>query len=81
MASPAVAGLAALLFSQHPTLTASQVKKIILASGLPIKTKVVLGGDASKNASLETISVSGKIANAYNALIMASQVTSGKMKL
>jgi subtilisin family serine protease len=81
MASPAVAGLAALLFSQHPSLNASQVKKIILASGLPIKSKVVLGGDASKNASLETISVSGKIANAYNALIMASQVASGKMKL
>lgn len=81
MASPAVAGLAALLFSQYPTLTASQVKKIILASGLPIKTKVVLGGDANKNASLETISVSGKIANAYNALIVASQVASGKMKL
>ena len=81
MASPAVAGLAALLFSQHPSLNASQVKKIILASGLPIKSKVVLGGDASKNASLETISVSGKIANVYNALIMASQVASGKMKL
>lgn len=81
MASPAVAGLAALLFSQYPNLTAAQVKQIILKSGLPIKSKVVLGGDASKNAALENISVSGKIANAYNALIMASQVAAGKIQL
>ncbi len=81
MAAPAVAGLAALLFSQYPDLTASQVKKIILQSGLPIKTKVVLGGDNSKTATLQSISVSGKIANAYNALIMASKVTNGTLQL
>lgn len=81
MAAPAVAGLAALLFSQYPDLSASQVKQIILKSGLPIKPKVVLGGDTSKTATLETISVSGKIANAYNALVMASQVSAGKMQL
>lgn len=81
MAAPAVAGVAALLFSQYPNLTASQVKKIILQSGLPIKTKVVLGGDASQNADLQAISVSGKIANVYNALIMGSKVASGSLKL
>lgn len=81
MAAPAVSGLAALLFSQYPDLSASQVKQIILKSGLPIKPKVVLGGDTSKTATLETISVSGKIANAYNALVMASQVSAGKMQL
>ena len=81
MAAPAVAGLAALLFSQYPKLSAAQVKKIILKSGLPIKTKVVLGGDASKSANLRDISTSGKIANAYNALIMASQVSKGEIKL
>ena len=42
MAAPAVSGVAALLFSQYPTLTAAQVKKIILKSGLPIKAKVIL---------------------------------------
>lgn len=81
MAAPAVAGLAALLFSQYPNLTAAQVKKIILNSGLPIKAKVVLGGDSSKSASLNDISTSGKIANAYNALIMASQVAKGQLQL
>lgn len=81
MAAPAVAGVAALLFSQYPSLTAAQVKKIILKSGLPIKAKVILGGDASKSASLSDISTSGKIANAYNALIMASQVANGQLQL
>ncbi|MFD0799660.1 S8 family peptidase [Maribacter chungangensis] len=81
MAAPAVAGVAALLFSQYPNLTAAQVKKIILQSGLPIKAKVVLGGDNTKTATLQEISVSGKIANAYNALIMASKVASGTLQL
>ena len=81
MAAPAVAGVAALLFSQYPNLTASQVKKIILQSGLPIKAKVILGGDNSKTATLQSISVSGKIVNAYNALIMASKVANGTLQL
>jgi subtilisin family serine protease len=81
MAAPAISGLAALLFSQYPDLKASQVKKIILASGLPIKAKVILGGDPSKSASLSEISTSGKIANAYNALIMASKVSAGQLQL
>ncbi|WP_047246906.1 S8 family peptidase [Maribacter thermophilus] len=81
MAAPAVAGVAALLFSQYPNLTASQVKKIILNSGLSIKTKVILGGDNSKSASLSEISTSGKIVNAYNALIMASKVSAGQLQL
>jgi subtilisin family serine protease len=81
MAAPAVAGVAALLFSQYPDLKASQVKKVILKSGLPIKAKVVLGGDNSKTATLQSISVSGKIVNAYNALIMASKVANGTLQL
>ncbi len=81
MAAPAIAGVAALIMSQYPTLTAAQVKQIILRSGLPIKAKVILGGDNSKSASLSEISTSGKIANAYNALIMASKVANGQLTL
>ncbi len=81
MASPAVAGVAALIRSQYPKLSASQVKKIIMKSGLPIKAKVVLGGEAGKVASLNEISTSGKIVNAYNALLMAEEVSTGKVKL
>ncbi|ASV30252.1 S8 family peptidase [Maribacter cobaltidurans] len=81
MAAPAVAGVAALILSQYPNLSAKQVKKIILNSGLPVKTKVILGGDNTKSAGLSEISTSGKIVNAYNALIMASKVSSGQLEL
>ncbi|WP_282074945.1 S8 family peptidase [Maribacter aquivivus] len=81
MAAPGVAGVAALVMSQYPSLTASQVKKIILQSGLPIKTKVVLGKNTGKSGSLDEISTSGKIANAYNALVLASKVAAGQVKL
>ncbi len=81
MAAPGVAGVAALILSQYPSLSASQVKKIIMQSGLPIKAKVVLGGEAGKVATLEEISTSGRIVNAYNALIMAEGVSTGKIQL
>ena len=81
MAAPAVAGVAALIRSQYPKLSASQVKKIIMKSGLPITAKVILGGEAEKTATLNDISTSGRIANAYNALIMAESVSAGKIEL
>ncbi|MGS0525794.1 S8 family peptidase [Zobellia nedashkovskayae] len=81
MASLAVAGVAALIRSYYPKLTASQVKHIIMESGLAPTTKVILSGDASKTATLDEVSTSGKIVNAYNALIMADNVSTGKIKL
>ncbi|MBU2926737.1 S8 family peptidase [Winogradskyella psychrotolerans] len=74
MASPAVAGVAALIRSYYPKLTAAQVKQVILASGLPITTKVVVGGDSSNVKSFSDLSTTGRIVNAYNALIMASKL-------
>jgi len=74
MASPAVAGVVALVRSYYPKLTAAQVKQVVLESGLPLTTKVVVGGDASNVKSFSDLSTSGRIANAYNALIMASKL-------
>ncbi|MDP5081124.1 MAG: S8 family peptidase [Winogradskyella sp.] len=74
MAAPAVAGIAALIRSQYPKLTAAQVKQVILDSGLALSNKVVVGGDASNVKAFADLSKSGKIANAYNALIMASKL-------
>ena len=74
MAAPAIAGLAALLRSQYPKLTAVQVKMVILNSGLQLTTKVVVGGDASNVQPFSNLSKTGRIANAYNALIMASKL-------
>jgi subtilisin family serine protease len=81
MAAPAVAGVAALIRSQYPKLSASQVKHILMQSGLAPRAKVILGGDTSKTGTLDQISASGKMVNAYNALILADQVNSGKIKV
>ncbi|GEC79107.1 peptidase S8 [Flavobacterium aquatile] len=74
MASPNVAGVAALVRSYYPNLTASQVKQIIMDSGTPITTEVVLGEKKEKR-SFTNASKSGKIVNAYNALLMAEKMS------
>ena len=74
MAAPAVAGVAALIRSYYPQLSAAQVKEIIMDSGLPIKTKVVVPGDSNNVKSFGDLSKSSKLVNAYNALIMAEQI-------
>lgn len=75
MAAPAVAGVAALIRSYYPKLSAAQVKHILMASGLAVKTEVVVSGDAENVKPFVELSKSGKMVNAYNALIMASQVS------
>ena len=75
MASPAVAGVAALIRSYYPNLTAAQVKQILMDSGLPIKTRVVVGGDTNNIKAFSELSKSGKIVNAYNALLLAEKMS------
>jgi subtilisin family serine protease len=75
MAAPAVVGVAALIRSYYPKLSAAQVKKILMDSGLPIKTKVIVGGDTNNIKPFSDLTKSGKIVNAYNALIMAQQLS------
>lgn len=74
MASPNVAGVAAMIRSYFPKLSASQVKHILMDSGLSSSTPVVLGGEESNVKPFNTISTSGKMVNLYNALIMASKM-------
>ncbi|MDM9629847.1 S8 family peptidase [Robiginitalea aurantiaca] len=81
MAAPAVSGIAALILSRYPKLSASQVKKIIMQSGVPISIEVNVAGDESAKKPLKAISRTGKIANAYNALLLADQVSRGKISL
>ena len=81
MAAPAVAGVAAMIWSHYPKLSASEVKRIIMESGLTTKSSVLVAGDQSKAKSFDGISRSGKMVNAYNALIMADKVAKGKIKL
>ena len=78
MASPNVAGVAALIRSYYPTLTAPQVKQILMDSGVPTNIEVVLAGEKGNKRSFTKASKSGKMVNAYNALIMAEQMTAKK---
>ena len=75
MASPAVAGVAALIRSYYPKLKASQVKQILMDSGLAVKTKVVVGGNTGDVKPFGDLVKSSKMVNAYNALIMAAQLS------
>lgn len=74
MAAPAVAGVAAMLRSYYPQLTAAQVKQIIMDSGIPSSTLVILGGEADNKKPFSEISKSGKMVNMYNAFIMAEEM-------
>ncbi len=74
MAAPAVAGVAALIRSYYPKLSAEQVKQVIVDSGIAVKTKVVVGGEASDVRPFGDLTKSAKMVNAYNALIVASQM-------
>ena len=74
MASPAVAGVAALVRSYFPKLSASDVKKVILESGLEVPGKFSVGGNEMNKKYFNEISTTGKIVNAYNALIFASKL-------
>jgi subtilisin family serine protease len=74
MAAPNVAGVAALIRSYYPTLTAKQVKHILMDSGTAITTSVVVGGDPDKSQLFSALSQSGKMVNAYNAMVMAEKL-------
>ncbi|MXV17711.1 S8 family peptidase [Hufsiella ginkgonis] len=70
MASPVVAGLAALIRSYYPALSAIQVKDIIMRSVTKVDHKVKV-----KNAGkldFSEVCLSGGVVNAYNALQLAA---------
>ena len=75
--SPIVSGIAALLKSYYPKLTAVELKKIIMDSGTSIDINVIVKkADGSKElVTFTELSKTGKIVNAYNALKMAEEVT------
>ena len=77
MAAPNVAGVAALIRSYYPKLSAKQVKQILMDSGTAINTMVQVGGKEGEKKQFSTLSKSGKIVNAYSALQMAAKM-SGK---
>ena len=80
LASAITSGVAALLYSHYPNLTASEVKHILMDSGLEFNIEVNTPSkeDKDKTIPFNQLSKSGKIINAYNALIMADSISKSK---
>jgi len=79
MAAPVVAGVAALLRSYFPELTAKQVKEILLESATRIDMDVKKPGTQDL-VPFSSLSVTGGTVNAYEAVKLAME-TKGKKKI
>ena len=77
MAGPVVAGVAAVLKAYYPQLTAAQLKQIILQSAVPYHTRVLKPG-TKKTVDFATLSRTGGIANLYEAVKLAQQMTAAR---
>lgn len=74
MAAPVVTGLAALIMSYYPDLTAAQVKQIILDSATRyVEPSLLPGARSGATVPFASLSVTGGIVNAYRALKLAQE--------
>ncbi|MFL5578425.1 MAG: S8 family peptidase [Gemmatimonadaceae bacterium] len=73
MAAPVVTGLAALLMAYYPELSAADVKRIILASATRYADRqVARPGTGGGSVPFGSLSATGGVVNAYEALKMAA---------
>jgi cell wall-associated protease len=70
ISSPVVAGLAAVLLSYYPHLTAKELKEIIIKSAYKPITPTLELPNSNEKVTLDDVSVSGGIANLYNAILL-----------
>ena len=81
MAAPVVSGLAALLMAYYPSLTASDVKRIIVSSATSYRDQLVVPPeDGSRRGPAAPVrfgdlSVTGGVVNAMAAVKMAQEMT------
>ncbi len=78
MAAPVVAGVAAMVWSYFPELTAAQVKQILIKSTVPVSKKVIVPGTQKEKVKMKDLCQSGGVVNAYNAVKMAMEITGKK---
>jgi subtilisin family serine protease len=80
MAAPVVTGLAALLMSYYPNLTAADVKHIILTTATRLTNQQVIapGAQNGEKVRFGTLSATGGIVNAYEAIRMAETMSANK---
>jgi subtilisin family serine protease len=78
MASPVVAGVAALVWAYYPNLTALQVKQVLLESVSDLKEKSVLLPGKKEKILFSELCVSGGVINLYQAMLLAEKMSAGK---
>jgi subtilisin family serine protease len=80
MAAPVVTGLAALVMSYYPNLSAADVKRIILDSATRYADQKVVkpGSQTGEQVTFGSLSMTGGIVNAYAALKLAEQMSTTK---
>jgi len=81
MAAPDAAGVAALIRSRYPQLSAVEVKEILMKSGITPEILVFVPTEDKEIPDVKPfkeLSKSGKIINAYNALLLAKKMVEDK---
>jgi subtilisin family serine protease len=77
MAAPVVTGVAALLMSYYPSLTAADVKRILLETATRQKIDVLVPG-TERRVPFATLSTTGAVISAYEALKRAEAETAAR---
>ncbi|MCL9807437.1 S8 family serine peptidase [Flavobacterium amniphilum] len=74
MSSPIVSGVAAIVRSHYPKLSAKEVKEILLESSVKYDLEVQVPGEAKGTLKpFKELSKTGGVINAYNALLIAKE--------
>jgi subtilisin family serine protease len=74
LACPVATGVAALLKSYFPSLTPAQIISIVTRAGQPIEREVTEPGSEDKQVPFASLSSSGRIINAYEAVKLALEM-------
>jgi cell wall-associated protease len=80
MASPVTAGVAAMLLSYYPDLSADQVKDILMKSVRSLNDLTVSQPGTGEEVPFRELSVSGGIINAYEAVKLAESMSMKRRK-
>lgn len=77
MASPVVAGAAALIMAYYPELSAQEVKQLLISSATNHSNRIVYKPGTDEAVPFGSLSASGGLLNIYNALLKAENKTLG----
>ncbi len=80
MAAPVVSGIAALILEYYPKLSAKQLKYVIEKSVIPFPDDVVVSPGRKTKVKFGTLSKTGGVVNAYNALKLAATIKGERKK-